>query len=204
MTKLACAPVLVCLIACGASPRAATAPPREADAETEVTDADADVEPEREPAVEREPVVEPEPAADTTPASVPSQTASNAYTLPSHLPPPPCDAPGLRADDLDLDGDGLTNNRKIFLPVAPTATGTDRLACSLFDFDQDGVFDQATIYDEAGSLYLKYMDFDFDGRVDAITAYDPHTGRALLTARDLDADGLTDSIEPVYPAQRTP
>ncbi len=107
------------------------------------------------------------------------------------LPPPPCGDAAARREEIDVNGDGTPEVRKVFL----RAGGAEWLACKLTDVDIDGDFDIAALYDRGGDRLADYLDLDFDGTVDMATWYEPGSGKPAATAHDLDDDGVVDNVD---------
>jgi hypothetical protein len=158
----------VVLAACGGPPPAPVAAP--------IANRAAHVDPEPAPA----PALDPDP-----------RTFAVGLAMPA-MPPPRCADRGLRVEDVDHDGDGLVDLRKLW---APGVGGREWLVCRLNDFSQDGRFDDAQVNDPAGARIGQYADFDFDGRIDLVIVIDPVTGGSTQL-RDTDNDGRIDVVDP--------
>ncbi len=100
-----------------------------------------------------------------------------------------CSPVGKRVEELDLNGDGKPDVRKLWA-VGPTGPV---VACKLVDFDANGVPDSTTAFDVTGAVVFEHFDFDFDGVIDSSEWRFANQNR--LVARDTDHDGRIDTIE---------
>jgi hypothetical protein len=108
------------------------------------------------------------------------------------MPPEECVEPGLRAVELDIDGDGRPDVRTLY---ALDGRGGQWYRCRLIDHSRDGRMDAAWVADDpGGQTYVEYMDLDFDGRVDRASRHDGLAG-TVVTSHDVDGDGIVDVIE---------
>jgi hypothetical protein len=90
-----------------------------------------------------------------------------------------CDEGGRRVDNLDANGDGKTDIKKVF----DAKTGKE--ACRTTDLNHDGRPDMYEYYDANGELRRREADYDDSGVVDTIEYYE----RGKLVRRELDTTG---------------
>lgn len=119
--------------------------------------------------------------ADTTP-----KTKGEA---PSKIDASLCESSGKRVASYDLNKDGKDDVWRLFKG--------DAMSCKQVDFDHDARKDWMVAYDASGKILYQKADFDYDGKFDMATVFDPASGQRTEVDRDTDFDGKFD-IKEVY------
>jgi hypothetical protein len=131
---------------------------------------------------------EPAPAPESEPAPTPAAPVAIGVRLPTAAQDAACNPNGKRVEDLDVNGDGKNDQRKLFVP----GPAGELLVCWSVDFDGDGRPERIAGYDGKGSVAFEIFDFDFDGTPDASHFY--LGAEHQLIASDTDHDGMVDLL----------
>ena len=103
-----------------------------------------------------------------------------------------CDAtqPQRSSTELDTNGNGIFNVRKVYRVLGEGATTHSTLICREADVNNDGAKDQVRLYDNDGKALREDSDRNFDGKMDLAVVF--QDGVVVTKEFDDDYDGKLD------------